>query len=92
MTDTATLIDTVMQAPAERRDAIIAAACGADRPKPGNIRQAAAILECNTRTVSRYAAAGMLHPIRISPRRTRYDLNEVERLATRGADAMQAGA
>lgn len=87
----ATLIEAVLQAPPERADAILAAARGADRPRPGTIRQAAEILECNTRTVSRYAAAGLLHPIRISPRRTRYDLNEVERLATYGADAMQAG-
>jgi len=91
MTDTAQLIDTVLQAPPERRDAILAAARGADKPRPGTIRQAAEILECDPRTVSRYAARGLLRPIRISPRRTRYDLNQVERLATRGAEAVGAG-
>lgn len=92
MTDTAKLIDAILLAPPERRDAILAAALGADKPRPGTIRQAAEIGACNTRTVQRYADRGLLHPIRITARRVRYDLNEVERLFTRGAAAMTAEA
>jgi hypothetical protein len=87
MTNTATLIDAVLQAPPDRRDAILSAARGAHRPRPGTVRQAAEILDCNPRTVQRYERAGLLHAIRISPRRVRYDLNEVEELATCGAEA-----
>jgi hypothetical protein len=88
MTDTARLIEVVMTAPAERRDAILAAALGASKPRPGTIRQAAEIGACNIRTIGRYADSGLLHPIRITPRRVRYDLNEVEKLFTLGADAV----
>jgi hypothetical protein len=87
----AQLIEAVMQAPAERHDAINAAALGTDKPRPGTIRQAAAIGECTPRTVQRYAGRGLLHPIKITPRRVRYDLNEVERLFTMGADAVRKG-
>ena len=89
MTDTAKLIDAILAAPAARRDAILAAAIGADKPRPGTIRQAAEIGTCDPRTIQRYADRGLLHPIRITPRRVRYDLNEVEKLFTRGADAMR---
>jgi len=87
MTDTATLIDVVIQAPVERRDAILAAARGADRPKPGTIKQAAQMFTppVHPRTVQRMADRGLLHAIRISPRMVRYDLREVEKLATHGA-------
>ena len=86
MTDTATLIDTVLQAPAERRVAILTAARGLNsRPRPGTIKQAAEILGTCPRTVERYARQGLLSAIRITPRRVRYDLNQVEHLATTGA-------
>jgi hypothetical protein len=91
MTDTAKLIDAVMTAPPDRRDAILAAALGSEKPRPGTIRQAAEIGGCNARTIQRYADRGLLHAIKITPRRVRWDLNEVERLFTRGADAMKAG-
>ena len=81
----AQLIEAVLSAPPERRPAIFTAARGVERPRPGTVRQAAEILESHPRTVQRYADAGLLHPIRISPRRVRYDLNEVERLAMNGA-------
>jgi hypothetical protein len=84
MTDTAKLIDAVIQAPTERRDAILAAARGTDKPRPGTVRQAAEIMNTCPRTIERYARQGLFKAIRISPRRVRYDLNEVERLATRG--------
>jgi hypothetical protein len=90
---TLTTIDTVLTADAsisaEHRERIRAAA-RADRPttRPGTTRQAAEILECHPRTVGRYAAAGLLRMIRISPRRVRFDLGEVELLATRGAPGL----
>jgi hypothetical protein len=90
MTDTAKLIEAILTAPADRRDAILAAALGSDKPRPGTIRQAAEIGGCNTRTIQRYADRELLHPIKITARRVRWDLNEVERLFTHGADAMKA--
>ncbi len=85
MTGQTELIEAVITAPPERRDAILQAARGKNRPRPGTIRQAAEILGVHPRTVQRYADAGLLHPIRITPRRIRWNLNEVEDLATRGA-------
>jgi hypothetical protein len=54
------------------------------KPRPGTIKQAAAILEVHPVTVRRYANAGLLTPIRITARKVRYDLNEVEELALSG--------
>lgn len=86
MTGQAQLIEAILAAPPERRGAILQAARGVDRPRPGTVRQAAEILGAHPRTVQRYERAGLLHAIRISPRRVRYDLDEVERLATRGSN------
>ncbi|MEI6810246.1 MAG: hypothetical protein WCN95_16125 [bacterium] len=85
MTDTAALIDAVIKASPERREAILRAAQGTDRPRPGKIGEAASILGTCRKTVERYGRAGLLTQIRISPRCIRYDLNQVEILATRGA-------
>ena len=85
MTAQAQLIEAVLQAPPERQAAIIAAARGADRPRPGTVKQAAAILNCNPRTVQRYERRGQLQAIRVSCRMVRYDLREVEKLAEQGA-------
>jgi hypothetical protein len=93
MTDTAKLIEAILTAPAERRDAILAAAIGnASKPRPGTIREAAEIGSCNARTIQRYAERGLLHPIKISPRRVRWDLNEVDNLFTHGANSVRVGA
>jgi len=54
------------------------------KPRPGTVKQAAAILEVHPVTVRRYAQAGLLNPIRISARKVRYNLNEVEDLALSG--------
>jgi len=60
-------------------------ASGVDKkPRPGTIKEAAKILEVHPVTVRRYAQAGLLTPIRITCRKVRYDLNEVEELATSG--------
>jgi len=85
MTAQAQLIEAVLQAPPERQPAIIAAARGANRPRPGTVKQAAEILGCNPRTIQRYERAGMLRAIRVSCRMVRYDLREVEKLAEQGA-------
>lgn len=52
--------------------------------RPGTIKQAAEILDVHPVTIRRYAKAGLIHPIRITQRKVRYDLNEVERLANNG--------
>jgi len=85
----AQLIETVLNTPPERYGAIIAAAKGADRPRPGNRREAAAILQVCPRTIARYVRAGLLKEITITPRKVRYDLRQVERLAERGAAALE---
>lgn len=85
MTEQAQLIEAVLAAPPERREAIMQAARGADRPRPGTVRQAAEILGAHPRTIQRYARAGLLDTIRISPRRIRFDLRQVQMLAERGA-------
>lgn len=83
----AQLIEAVLNAPPDRQGAILAAARGVDRKRPGTVRQAAGILGVHPRTVGRYERRGLLHAIRITQRKVRYDLNEVERLAERGAVA-----
>lgn len=58
---------------------------GIDRKaRPGTIRQAAEILDVHPVTIRRYAQAGLLTPIRITARKVRYDLNEVELLSMIG--------
>lgn len=87
----AQLISAVVDAPPERWDAIIATAKSTERPRLGTVAQAAAILDAHPRTVQRYVRAGLLHEIRITARRIRYDLKEVERLATTGAGGRMTG-
>lgn len=54
------------------------------RPRLATGQQAANILGCCSRTVFRWAASGYLHAIHYGPRRIRFDLDEVESLASRG--------
>lgn len=54
------------------------------KPRPGTIKQAAAILDVHPVTIRRYAQAGLLTQIRITCRKVRYDLNEVQDLADSG--------
>jgi len=86
---TAGLIEAVLQAPPERQAAIIAAARGTDRPRPGTAAEAAAILGCCKKSLLRYARMGLVNQIKITQRKVKYDLNEVEVLATRGAAAVR---
>jgi hypothetical protein len=86
---TAELIETILQAPADRQAAILAAARGTAKPtRTGTIKQAAELLGVCPRSVERYARQGLLAQIRITPRKIRYSLDEVERLATRGAEGV----
>ena len=63
------------------------------RRRVGTVKQAAQLFSppVNPRTVQRLAKAGLLDTIRISPRQVRYDLEQVERLATYGADSVAEG-
>lgn len=81
----AQLIERFQTAPPEVRAAMLRTATGTGRKRPGTLRQAAEILNVHPRTVQRLARRGMLEPIRISARMVRWDLNEVEKLATQGA-------
>lgn len=79
----AKLLEAVLDAPTENWDAIISAAKGSDKPRPRPIspREACEVLGVCRRSLTRYANRGALTPIRLSPRKIRYDLNEVEALA-----------
>ncbi len=81
----AELISRFQTAPPDIRAAMLQTATGTERKRPGTIREAAEILGVHKRTVQRLARRGLLHPIRITPRCIRWDLAEVERLATQGA-------
>jgi len=50
----------------------------------GTVKQAAAVLQCHPKTVYRYVSRGALHPIRMSARKVRFDLDEVESFTTNG--------
>ncbi|MBL7076698.1 MAG: helix-turn-helix domain-containing protein [Kiritimatiellae bacterium] len=84
MTQQAQLIEAVLQAPADRADAILQAATGSDKPRMGTAREAAAILGACVRTVERYARQGAFPRVHLSPRKVRYDLTAVERFARVG--------
>lgn len=56
-----------------------------EKARPGTIKEAAKILDVHPVTIRRYAQAGLLTPIRITCRKVRYDLNEIEKLASLGA-------
>lgn len=59
------------------------------RPRPTkrrlcNVREAGEFLGVHPRTIQRYARAGQLTTIRLSKRKLRYDLNELEILQAEG--------
>lgn len=55
------------------------------------VRRAAELLDCHPRTVERYAAKGLLTQVRFSPRKIRYDLDEVEAFARNGMEGARNG-
>ena len=85
----AKMIETILAAPPERYDAILAAAKGAGRRRPINAKRAAEILGVHVKTVHRFGRRGLLTPIRASRRLIRFDQNEVERLAERGVATVE---
>lgn len=78
--------ETVLPVDAQKVLKQIAAVNGEQKPRPGTIKEAARILDVHPVTVRRYAKAGLLSPIRLSARKVRYNLNEVEHLAQAGND------
>jgi len=62
---------------------------GQEKRCMGTVKDAAGMLECHVKTVYKYAARGLLHPVRITSRKIRYDLNEVRRLLTGGVNHEQ---
>ncbi len=52
-----------------------------ERPVPITLKAAADILGVHPITAQRWASAGRLKQIRLSPRKIRYDKNQIERLA-----------
>ena len=88
LTTLTTVVDADPTISHDQRRAILRA-CQTEhlRRKLGTVRQAAAILDVCPKTVQRYAAVGLLHPIRVTQRRVRYDLDEASRLANGGAEA-----
>ncbi|VGO13466.1 hypothetical protein PDESU_02023 [Pontiella desulfatans] len=78
--------DTVLPTDAQKVLKQLAAVNGEQKPRPGTIKEAARILDVHPVTVRRYAKAGLLSTIRLSARKVRYNLNEVEHLAQAGID------
>jgi hypothetical protein len=75
----------------EQVEAVLSAASRKQtRRRLGTKRDAAAILGLHPESIKRYARNGLLHPIKITARRVRYDLDECERLANYGAQAVEA--
>lgn len=51
------------------------------------VGRVAELLGCHAKTVHRYARKGLLKQVRFSPRKIRYDLDEVEAFANDGVGA-----
>ena len=68
----------------EQKKQIVKFCNEAGQPKRcmGTVKEAARILQCHAKTVHKYAAKGLLHPVKITQRKIRYDLNEVMKLLT----------
>ncbi|VGO22715.1 helix-turn-helix transcriptional regulator [Pontiella sulfatireligans] len=88
MIEAAVLNDpTATQAEKNRVLEALKGAASKPRPIPITTEQVAAMMECHIVTVRRYGKQGLLHPIRITPRKIRWDKNEVEALMLQGAAA-----
>jgi hypothetical protein len=93
--ETLTTVRAILQADTDTNEEQIAAVMAACTRKQsyrrlGTKRDAAAILGLHPESIKRYARNGLLHPIKITARRVRYDLDECERLANYGAQAVEA--
>lgn len=79
--------ETIQPEDAKAIEKQLRASTSGKKPRPGTIKEAAKILDVHPVTVRRYAQAGLLTPIRITCRKVRYDLEEVEALAVSGHHA-----
>ncbi len=92
-TETITTIQSVAIAdPATTPEDVkrIVAACRAVTPKTkrmGTVSDAAEILGVHPRTVQRYERMGLFKAIRITRRRVRYDMDNIDRLSTEGVSS-----
>lgn len=77
----ANLISQILAAPEEKLNAAMKALKGTPKRKPIMPKEAAEILGVCRRTLLRYERQGKLTRIQISPRKIRYDANEVYSLA-----------
>lgn len=80
--DRTAFLAKVFETPPERYQAVLAAASGTPKPKPIQPKQAAEILGVCRRSLLRFEREGKLHRIQVSTRKIRYNLHEVEALAT----------
>lgn len=84
------VIDAVLSAdatvtPGQRAEILRACSRNSSaKPKLGGVRQAAEVLGCHPKTIYRYVRKGLLHSVRYSRRKVRFDLNEVEAFAMNG--------
>ena len=97
-TETITTIRAILAAdvdttPADVEIAVNAITTSSNKKRVmGTKRDAAEILGIHPESVKRYARRGLLHPIHITARRVRYDLNECQHLADYGAVTVQEDA
>ncbi len=90
--ETLTTVRAILSADSETTEeqtAAILAVCSRKQThrRLGTKHDAAAILGLHPESIKRYARRGLLHPIKITARRVRFDLDEVTRLANYGAEA-----
>ncbi len=91
---TLTTVRAILQADSETTDeqtAAILAACSRKQThrRLGTKHDASRILGLHPESIKRYARRGLLHPIKITARRVRYDLDECEHLANFGAECVE---
>lgn len=68
----------------------VVAACRREQRKHRRlitVGKAAEMLACHPKTIERYARKGLLTLVRFSPRKVRYDQDEMEAFASNGMDA-----
>lgn len=91
LTTLRTIIKSDPSVPEDQREHILKA-CRQATPRKkrlGTVREAAAMFTppVHPRTIQRWGRRGLLTPIKITARRVRWDLDQVEELATEGVAA-----
>jgi len=94
LTTVSTIISTDVTIPKEQQEHILKACRQASPTKKrlGTVRQAAQLFTppVHPRTVQRYGKRGLLHPIKISARCVRWNLDQVAILANEGVKNEEA--